>query len=140
MKFRYVKIPTGDPHKKWISRPMISIVLYGPRGSIIVDALIDSGADRSLFHISLARAIGIDVSKYPKATFSGIESGELHASLCDVKIEILGMRGTTKVAAGFVDSPGVSAILGQEGFFDNYRIKFEKDRDIVEIVPAPKAE
>ncbi len=136
MKFWYVKIPTGDPRKKWISRPMVSIVLYGPRGSIVIDALIDSGADRSLFHVSLGRAIGLDFRKASTATFSGIESGQLHAYVSDVSMEIMGMKNITKLKAGFVDSPGVSAILGQEGFFDQYRITFAKDRDIIEIVPA----
>lgn len=39
---------------------------------------------------------------------------------------------------GFTDSPGVAAILGQAGFFDNYHIKFERDKEIIEIVPIKK--
>ena len=42
------------------------------------------------------------------------------------------------VTAGFVDSNGVAVILGQDGFFDNFRIKFEKDHGIVEIIPVRK--
>lgn len=38
--------------------------------------------------------------------------------------------------AGFVDSNGVAAILGQEGFFNEFRIKFERDRGIIEINPV----
>jgi len=38
----------------------------------------------------------------------------------------------------FVESPTVSLLLGQEGFFDKYRIKFEKDHDTFEIIPVGK--
>lgn len=43
-----------------------------------------------------------------------------------------------KITAGFIDSDSVNALLGQEGFFDNYRIKFEKDHDAFEIILAKK--
>ena len=75
MKFRYIKFPTADPKRKWISRPIIPIQIEGPRGRWEGHALIDSGADRSLFSF-------------------------------------------------------------EEGFFDAYRIKFERDRGIIEITPV----
>jgi hypothetical protein len=43
-----------------------------------------------------------------------------------------------EIEAGFVDSPSVSAILGQEGFFDAFKIKFEKDHNIIEITHSKK--
>jgi len=33
----------------------------------------------------------------------------------------------------YLNSSGVAAILGQEGFFDAFRIKFERDHGIVEV-------
>lgn len=136
MKFPYIKIPPSDPRRKWISRPIISITLSGSSGRATVEALIDSGADLSLFHVSLAHRIGINLGDCPIAIFSGIESGKLNAWLHEVAVEIVGVGKSTKFNVGFVDSPGVFAILGQEGFFDHYRIKFERDRDIFEIMPV----
>jgi len=38
----------------------------------------------------------------------------------------------------FIDSHAVGAIFGQEGFFDQHRIKFEKDYNVFEITSARK--
>ena len=92
MKFRYIKFPTTDPKRKWISRPLIPIQIIGPKGKWEGYALIDSGADRSLFHFEIGEIIGLDVLKGKIEYFSGI--------------------------------------------FDNHRIKFERDREIIEITPV----
>lgn len=138
MKFPYLKFPTKEPGKKWISRPIIPVVLFGPKGSVIVDALIDSGADRCLFHADLGREIGLELEKGEKESFGGIEGGRIPAFLHKIQIQILGMDKEVEVLAGFAAAPGVFAILGQEGFFDAFRIKFEKDHNVVEITPAKK--
>lgn len=139
MKFPYVKVPTNDPRRKWVSRPLLPIVIHDIR-STAVSALIDSGADRSLFHVSIADEIGLPLEAGKEETFSGIEGGRLSARLHKVKIEIVGMEGMKEIEVGFVDAAGVSAILGQEGFFDEYRIKFEKDHDSFEITPVRNKE
>ena len=38
----------------------------------------------------------------------------------------------------FTESPSVDILLGQEDFFECFRIKFEKDHDIFELSPVPK--
>lgn len=48
------------------------------------------------------------------------------------------MNEEIEVLAGFIDSSGVAAILGQDGFFDVYKIKFEKDHGIIEITTVRK--
>ena len=136
MKFPYLKIPTKEPGKKWISRPIIPATLFGPKGSVTVDALIDSGADRCLFHTDLGREIGLDLEKGEKENFSGIEGGRIPAFLHKIQIQIVGMDKKIEVLAGFSSAPGVFAILGQEGFFDAFRIKFEKDHNVIEITPV----
>lgn len=136
MKFQYYKIPIADPKRKWIARPMIPIILSGPRGTLLVDALIDSGADRCIFHVDIGKRLGLDLDKSPSEYFTGIEAGRLSSKIHDVSLQIIGMSDSIKVSAGFIDSPGVSAILGQDGFFDAFQIKFERDRNTVEIIPV----
>lgn len=138
MKFQYYKIPTTDPKRKWISRPIVPVILYGPKGIVPIDALIDSGADRSLFHIEVGRRLGLDLNKAPVEVFTGIEGGKLFSKIHKVKLQIIGIDEAVEIIAGFVDGPGVTAILGQEGFFDAFRIKFEKDHNVIEINPATK--
>jgi hypothetical protein len=43
-----------------------------------------------------------------------------------------------EIDAGFIDSDAVGVILGQDGFFDQHRIKFEKDHNVFEITQVKK--
>ena len=133
MKFPYLKLPSVDPKLKWVARPYIQIKLTGLKDYRIGYALIDSGADRCLFNIEIAEKIGLDLTEAPEEIFGGIEGGKLIVKLHKIKIQIVGMSEEIEVIAGFVKSSGVTAILGQEGFFDRFRIKFERDHGVVEI-------
>jgi hypothetical protein len=68
----------------------------------------------------------------------GIEGGRLVAYIHKIKLQVVGIENIIEIEAGFVDSPAVNAILGQEGFFDAFKIKFEKDHNIIEITPSKK--
>ena len=138
MKFLYSKLPSYNPNLKWTARPYIPIRIIGPKRFWEGYGLIDSGADRCLFNNKIAEDIGLDLSDGNNENFGGIEGGNLKAKLHKVKIQIMGMNEETEILAGFIDSSGVAAILGQDGFFDAFRIKFEKDHGIIEIVPVRK--
>jgi hypothetical protein len=43
-----------------------------------------------------------------------------------------------EVPAWFVDSENVNILLGQEVFFEMFKIKFEKDHDVFELTPVKK--
>lgn len=138
MKFPYIKTPTNDPNQKWVSRPLIPITIFGPRGSIYLDALVDSGADQSLFHSDIGRAIGLAIETGERKIFGGIEGGQVLTYLHPIDLQIIGIEQKIKVVVGFAETSGISAILGQEGFFDNFYIKFERSRHSVEINPVKK--
>lgn len=116
---------------------MVEIEISGPRGRQKMLALVDSGADRSLFNSEIATAIGLDLRKAETSSVTGV-TGQQPIFLVEeleVRVEHL---DPIKVPASFIDSPFVGALLGQDGFFDTYRIKFEKDHDAFEISPAPR--
>lgn len=138
MKFPYLKLPSRILNLKWTARPYIQVRLISPKSNWEGYALIDSGADRSLFNMQIAEALGLDLTNSPSEDFGGIEGGNLKAKLHKVKVQIVGMSDEIEVLAGFMDSSGVAAILGQDGFFDAYKIKFEKDHGIIEITPVKK--
>lgn len=133
MRFPYIKLPSVDPSLKRIARPYIPVRISGSKGFWEGYGLIDSGADRSLFNIQIAEKIGLNLSRDEIELFSGIEGGALEASLQKVKVQIFGIDQEIEIMAGFVNSTGVAAILGQEGFFDCFSIKFERDRGIIEV-------
>lgn len=138
MKFPYSKLPSHNPNLKWIVRPYILLKIIGPKRFWEGYGLIDSGADRCLFNSKIAEDIGLDLNEDDSENFAGIEGGSIKAILQKVKLQVIGMSEEIEVAAGFVRSPGVAAILGQDGFFDAFRIKFEKDHGIIEITPVNK--
>jgi len=81
----------------------------------------------------VAEVLGINLSDAKPANFTGI-SGQINGyRLEKVKIKIDGIDELVEIPVCFVNSPTVGLLLGQEGFFDQYRIKFEKDHDIFEI-------
>ncbi len=135
MKFPYLKLPFFDLKLKRIARPYIPIKLTGPEGSWEGYGLIDSGADRSLFNIQIAEKIGLRLTKNISENFGGIEGGIIEGFLHRVNLQVIGMDKEIGLLAGFVSSSGVAAILGQEDFFDNFRIKFERDHGIIEVNP-----
>ncbi|MDO8590973.1 MAG: retropepsin-like aspartic protease, partial [bacterium] len=100
--------------------------------------LIDSGADTTLMNLQYAKVLGIDLDPANKKEFVGIGDSRVNCFLSAVtmKLKHFDVPITTPVA--FTDSPSVDILLGQEDFFECFRIKFEKDHDKFELSLAPK--
>lgn len=139
MKFDYLKQPNFlHPTKPWVSRPLIPVALLHNNKSIKVYALVDSGADMSLFHVSLARELGIEVANGRKEKFLGIsEEAGIDVYVHTVGLQVIGNSEPIEIEIGFTESKNIGAILGQAGFFDHYHIKFERNKERFEIVSVP---
>jgi hypothetical protein len=133
MKYRYTSFFPPEKTLKWVKRPLIKTEIFGPKESRTFDALIDSGADCSLFNVEIAELLEIDLSRAKQRKFTGISGTLTGYYLPEVEIKVDGMERSIKIPVCFVQSPTVGLLLGEEGFFDSYRIKFEKDHDTFEI-------
>lgn len=139
MKFDYLKQPNFlNPNKPWVSRPLIPANLFYKDKSLKVYSLVDSGADASLFHYSIGKELGIDVEAGRKEQFFGISRDGIDVYFHKIKLQVIGLPEIIELEVGFTYSEGVAAILGQSGFFENYHIKFERDKERIEIVPVRK--
>ncbi len=142
MKYEYTPFfDEKNPNSAVKRKPFIDLELFGPKGSISVSmALVDSGADYCLFNIEYAKQIGINLDDCLKMDFTGISGldKKMTAYIAEVGIKIKYLEDKINILVGFVESDSVNALLGQEGFFDNYRVKFEKDHNIFEINPIKK--
>ena len=134
MKYPYLTVLNNDPNGKHFRRPVIDVEIFGPEKSISTFALLDSGADNCLFHLEYAKAIGIDLDKCKKSATIGVEGGKMEIYLADIEIKVKGLE-KIKVPVGFIKSNSVNGLLGQIGFFDQNRIKFERGHNIFEINP-----
>lgn len=136
MKFDYLKQPfSALPNKPYISRPIIPIRIVHQQKYAELFALVDSGADVSLFHSDIARDLGIDLRQADTMVFGGIAEAAVLAYVAQIQLQIVGAKQTISMLAAFTDSQAVDAILGQEGFFEHYQIKFEKYIERLEIKP-----
>jgi hypothetical protein len=138
MKYRYTSFYPPDKSLKWVKKPIISIEVFGPGGSQTFGALIDSGADCSLFNIQIAQALGFGLSVARRIRMTGISGDVEGYRLENVEIKVEGIDKTVKIPISFADSLSIGTLLGQEGFFDKHRIKFEKDHDTFEKIPVQK--
>jgi hypothetical protein len=138
MRFDYVKVELSDSRLPWIPRPLIPVRLSSKSRHTTALALLDSGADKSLFSIDYAKELGLDTEIGRAESFGGIADEEVIAFFHLVELQIIGSNESLKLEVGFTDSPGVSAILGQTDFFKHYKITFERAKERVEINPAPK--
>ena len=124
MQFRYDTRYTGDEFEMV---PWVPIIFRNPANGlkIPVFCLVDSGATEILINAQIATALGIDVTKGKPREYAGIggvATGYQH------RISLKLMRDTQEfvVDCGVLTVPLYDGLLGQKGFFDNYKVIFEK--------------
>ncbi len=139
MKFKYLKFPL-DKHSSFfgssILKPIIPIELSVGKISIRYAALIDSGADFCIFDAEIGENLGLNIESGIQVDFGGIqEKGGAKAFLHKVNLTF-GVHNI-EILTGFsyeVAKHGFG-ILGQKGFFDIFSVKFDFDKEEIELKP-----
>ncbi len=111
---------------------MLQLTLFNGVNRQQVVCLVDSGANECLFHASIGRSLGIDIESGSYMQFNGI-AGSIEAYIHPLEIQLQDFPERVNIKAGFTESEGVYAILGQSGFFENFKICFERKRWRIEI-------
>lgn len=139
MQFDYRKEPDRTkPKKEWIKRPKIQVGLHSGDNHVQLICLVDSGADDCMFHSSIADVLAIDLKTGTHKPFGGIAKGVVIDSyLHPIEIQLQGFAERIPVMAAFCESSAVDGILGQSGFFENYKVEFEGYRGKLEITSRP---
>ena len=139
MQLDYQKVPNPEsPSAPWILLPLIKIRLSHNNNVVQLNALIDSGAQASVFHAVVAEKLGIDMKAGLKHEFFGISGHTIDAYFHTVRLQLVGSSDSLELAVAFTDSPGVGALLGQADFFQHHQIKFERYKERIEIKQAKK--
>ena len=114
--------------------PMIPVILSAGKKPIQIDALVDSGADSCIFPGMLGVALGIDVHKGPIQRISGLGGRIIEARFHNIQLKL--GKIDCKIYAGFsFDTIGITGLLGQRGFFENFRVTFDRQNRCVIIHP-----
>src|SRR3989344_3838390 len=138
MKYKYTAFLPEFGQQKWTRRPMIEIEIFGRADNRKFNALIGSGADCSLFNIEVAKLLGFDLSQAKTRDFTGIVGATRCYILDKVEIKVEDFDRPVSIPVGFIERGNVGLLLGQDGFFDSYKIKFERDHDTFEITRVKK--
>jgi hypothetical protein len=103
-------------------RPIVSVRLFGSLGSRLYDGCLDCASDNTIFPLSLARKLGIDLSAAPQGLAHPIGGITIPYSYAAVKLQLSDGLETCEWQAtvGFVDLPLRWALLGHAGFLDSF--------------------
>lgn len=94
-------------------------------------ALIDSGADVVLMPDTIAIMLNIDSAGCPIRNVGGV-AGNTKGFVTNVNLKVQYFSKSINIPVCFIRTD-VPVLLGQEGFFENYKIKFEKENEAFEI-------
>ncbi len=141
MKFayrEYVGVFPGTSDYRLILRPVITIRIVGPKSDARWDALVDSGADETLFPLSLAEALGVELDQQLTSEAAGISGVRLTIHYGDVELRIESGQEIIawKTTVGFVDFGSASdevIILGHGGCLDYFTATFHGENAEVEL-------
>jgi len=133
VKFKYRKINLVHPfsHRQYILRPIIPVSLSSQSSAVRYEALIDSGSDFNIFPIEIAQKLNINLKKCKTIYFSGVENSSVKGNISSIFISINHDKLKTNVV--FADLPSTTGILGQNGFFDIFKVNFDLSKEEIEI-------
>ena len=116
-EFSYLK--KGDQ-----AYPLIDVEMIGPKGSLVVYGLIDSGATFSIFRKEIADYLGIPIKDGQSLYFQGIK-GRISGYLHQVPVKVNQEKFNCYIA--FSSELEVSFnILGRNNFFLPFLITFNE--------------
>ncbi|HEY4483079.1 MAG TPA: retropepsin-like aspartic protease [Candidatus Paceibacterota bacterium] len=141
MKYKYFTVSeVFDTQGRHTKRPIVEVELVNQKmgeKDYPAFALIDSGADTTMMNIAYAQLLGVKTVPH-RSGVVGISGAPSACYFGHVSFKIKDLDGKVDLPVLFIDSPNVDVLLGQEKFFDIFKIKFEKDHDTFEITPVKK--
>ena len=138
-KFPYVSLPLpaneAYPQGLIAHRPLAFATIKASSGaSTRCIVMPDSGADACLFPLSLAKLLKLDIFSLPKGLTGGLGSGA-NITYWDSIMVDLGQGIVFSAYTGFTQGmdPMGLGLLGQNGFFERYRVEFLLSRKVFTI-------
>lgn len=131
LKYRQINLFSPFDKKQKLLRPIIPVSIKYEKQSIHYEALIDSGADFCIFPQAIAQKLGINLKKAKKIYFTGAGGEPILGMIENSVLQIGDLTLKTKIV--FADLSGNVALLGQYGFFDKFIVKFDLQKEDLEL-------
>ena len=138
MNFEYRKFPVDSkncpfPNKKSALRPVIQIDFETSKGNFGYLVLIDSGADYCIFHSSVGEQLGLKIKSGKPLTFYGTSGEPQKAYFHEITFKIGGHPHTCEVGFSHDMEKLAYGLLGQDGFFNKWMVKFEYQKENIDL-------
>lgn len=117
-----------------VKKPVLEIEISYNSKTTRQLAIVDSGADMTLISSDIAKLLRINTDDLEKTDIGGIMGSTPHGRICELGITVARFEDEPcTVTAVFVPELRSNVLLGQEGFFDNFRVQFLKDIDVFKL-------
>ncbi len=118
-------------------RPVVPLLVCNPktREEFGYTALVDSGAEVCLFNFEVAEALGLTPKDANDTLSVGIGGKNVECSAYTINFNIAGWSHTTEVyiLSKKDDRKIPYGLVGQKGFFQFFKITFDRARETFEI-------
>lgn len=135
MIFKYSQYPA--PGGKSIYRPSISIMFKRGSRFILLEALVDSGADHTILPIEIAGELDLKLDKRTKSIFYGAGGNPFTVYRSQVKLECIirqaGFRSYNWKSFVYFAESQPTILLGNKGFLDQFKVTLNGIKREVEI-------
>jgi hypothetical protein len=116
-------------------RPTILVTLIGPRNTHVERALLNTGADDTLFPDWVAARLGIPLDSAPTGSGAGVGRQPLSIRYAEATLRVTDNNEQREWRGwvGFTSSPLNQPLLGYAGFLQYFTATFYGDREEVEL-------
>lgn len=121
-----------------IYRPLIALRVHSAGRSALTDALVDTGADISIFPKFVADRLRLNLTGMPGVAVNAPLGGGGNYRLCQVELELRrsGEVLRWRTAVGFTEHEMSYAFLGTKGFFEFFDLAYSSSRQTIEIIAS----
>jgi len=129
-----VRLYRGEPFVT-VWRPMVQTLLHGPLGTAKLNALLDCGADQTMFPRQFADALGIAVDDSRPGNVRGVGGAALTVHPGHAELEIRDGRQGYRWPSTIQFGPGNHVLLGQLGCLEFFVATLDHHGRLLTLTP-----
>lgn len=114
--------------------PLIPITIIGPKGTMDVDMILDSGADISFIPYSAGEILGLEAVMENRGEVSGIGQGGVSYILSETEIKIKDYKIKAHIGWALIEE--VPFLLGRLDIFKKFAIEFREFENKIRFTPV----
>ena len=135
-KFRKERLESGH----LVKRPIILVELNNNGTKFESEALLDSGSDMTTLSLEIAKGLGLKISEEKEELVGFKETTMVHTSRCEISVGRGYLKRKVSVPVLIVAEESInqedSIIIGVNGFFDAFDIRFRLNKERIELKPV----